>query len=33
MRQIDAVDWLVDIAGVMAGAFLVLAWERRHGKF
>lgn len=31
-RQIDLVDWLVDIAGVLAGAFLVLAWERRNGK-
>jgi len=32
MRQADALDWLVDVAGVLVGALVVLAWERRRGK-
>ena len=32
MRQTDAVDWLVDIAGVLVGALAMRVWERRHGK-
>jgi len=32
MRQADALDWLVDVAGVLVGALSVLAWERSRGK-
>ncbi len=29
-RQADALDWLVDVAGVLAGALSMLAWERKR---
>jgi VanZ family protein len=32
LRQTDAVDWLVDVAGVLVGALVVLIWESMGGK-
>lgn len=33
LRQADITDWVVDLAGVLAGALAVLALERRRGKY
>jgi VanZ family protein len=32
MRQADVLDWIVDVAGVLAGALAVLALEHRRAK-
>ena len=32
LRQMDPVDWMVDVAGVMAGSFVLLLWHLRRNK-